>query len=77
MYFRVYRELITWPTIAKGLSQDWKVNASNASYSTPKILSILEPTLSTMDTTGTDSTLRRCPIRLTETRKMEEERQGP
>ena len=29
-----------WPTIAKGLTQDWKVNVSNGSYSTPKILSI-------------------------------------
>ena len=29
-----------WPTIAKGLTQDWKVNTSNGSYSTSKILSI-------------------------------------
>ena len=55
--FRVYRKLITWPTIAKSLPQDWKVNASNGLYSTPKSFSILEPTLSKMDTIGAVSTL--------------------
>ena len=77
-YFRVYRKLVTWPTIAKGLSQDWKVNASNGLYSTLKSFSILEPTLSFRWTPlGPSLLYERCPLRLTETRKLEEHRWGP